>query len=193
MAGHFAVAAAGERHDGGAYLAGVIHGAEDVGRAAAGGDAHEGVYFRKTMVDQILTAEGRTVLRAFDRLQKGGGAAGDEPDDQIRRDAVGRRAFGGIQHAQTAGGSGADVEQPTAAAELPLDEIDAAGDFRQHQGHRFGTAVILLIDEADHFLRREPVDIRRGGIALLGIQFVQFFHGFHLISLFRRIAGGLIS
>ena len=50
-----------------------------------------------------------------------GQPAGDDPHDHLRRRAEGRRALGGVEHAEPAAGAGADVEQPAAGAERRLD------------------------------------------------------------------------
>src|SRR6267154_1758618 len=67
------------------------------------------------------------ILGAFAALYQRLVTAGDDPHDHIRRCAEGRRAFTGVEHAEPAGGSGADVDEPPAPAECLHHEVDGTG------------------------------------------------------------------
>ncbi len=94
-------------------------------------------------------------------------AAGNQADHLLSRDAVGRRAFAGIQDAEPARGAGADVDQP-ALAERCRDGIDRPGDLGQQLADRQRDLLILLIDDAQHLQGRQLVDLDAGRVAGLG-------------------------
>ena len=68
------------------------------------------------------------VLRPLDGLRERGRAAGDHADYLAGRGVERRRAFGGVEHAEPAGGAGAGVDQPAAAAQPVGDDLDGARD-----------------------------------------------------------------
>ena len=68
----------------------------------------------KLMRLQVLLAEFGVVLGPFDGPGQRGRAAGDDADHLARRGVEGRRAFGGVEHAEPAGRAGPAVDQPAA-------------------------------------------------------------------------------
>ena len=91
-------------------LAGVIDRPEDVRRAAAGGDADEHIGGGERDRGEVAGGVLGVVLGPFDGPRQGGRAAGDEADDQPGRGVERRRALGGVEHAEPAGGAGPDVD-----------------------------------------------------------------------------------
>ena len=96
-------------------------------------------------------------------LISAGQSAGDDAHHHLGRRAEGRRALGGVEHAEPAAGAGADVEQPAARAERSLDQVDGAGDVRARAGDRGGHGGVFGADEIHDLERGRGVDGRRCG------------------------------
>jgi len=57
----------------------------------------------------------------------------------------GRRALGGVQHAEPAAGAGSHVQQASARAEGGLDQLDGARDLVAHGADRLGHEPVLRV------------------------------------------------
>ena len=114
----------------GAQAVGFGDRAEHVGRAAAGGDADQHVARGKAAGEEIADADGGIVLGGFGGAAQGGFAAGHDALHHLRRRAEGGRNLGGVEHAETAAGAGADVEEPAAVFDRGDDGVDGASDRR---------------------------------------------------------------
>ena len=110
------------------------------------------------------------IFRAFNRVAESAIASGDESLDQIGRDVEGGRTFGGIEHAETAGGAGADVEETAATLETLDDGVDGAGDVGNLAGDGGGDLGVGGVDELQSIEGGELVDVRGGGMTGLGEQ-----------------------
>ncbi len=95
-------------------------------------------------------------------------AASNQAYHLLGRDAIGGRAFTGIQDAEPARGAGADIDQAPTLAKGCRDGIDRPGDFGQQLAHRQRHLLILLIDDAQHLQGRQLVDFDAGRVAGLG-------------------------
>jgi len=81
--------------------------------------------------------------------------------------------FGGVECAEAAAGSGADIDQAAAVAESGDDGVDGAGDLRQGAGDGCGDSCVFVVDEADDFEGGHAVEISRGGENLFGGESLQ--------------------
>ena len=97
------------------------------GGLTGGGDADQRVFGVEVMAGQRGDGGGGVVLGAFDGVHEGRVAAGKQGDDGVFADAESRAAFDGVQQCQTAGGTGAGVEQPAAGLQFCRDGIGEAG------------------------------------------------------------------
>ena len=111
------------------------------------------------------------------------------PCTSVRRHAEGRRALGGVEHAEPAAGAGADVEQPAAARNRStIMSTAAAIDFRWWS--RPGDAKILGVDQVHDGLCGQGVDVRASRVAFLCRREVPgFLHGAGTI--FPRMTGSV--
>ena len=103
---------------------------EHVGRASAGGDPNQHILRAEAALDEVAGADGRIVLGGFGGVGQRGFAAGDDALHHLGRDAEGRLAFGGVQHAQAAAGACADVKEPAALLHGGHDCVHGARDGR---------------------------------------------------------------
>ena len=127
----------------------------------------------------ILRAERAVVLRTLNGGEHRAAAAGDHRADALRVDRVSRGAFGGVEHAETAGRAAAGIDEPPSALHPRIDAVDRFGDLRADLPDRPGDLLILLIDETHHVERRQTVNVLRGGVALLGGELLHIDHFTH--------------
>ncbi len=81
----------------------------------------------------------RVVLRAFDGVHDRTGPSGHDREHQFGRSAEGWAALRGVEHADTAGGSGADVDQATALRHAGGRGLDRGDDLSEGALHATGT------------------------------------------------------
>ncbi len=89
----------------------------------------------------------------------------------------GGRDLGSVEGAETAAGSGADVDEASALAESGDDDVDGAGDLRKGAADCCGDGCVFAVDEADDFERRHAVEIGGCGENLFGRKTAKI--GFH--------------
>ena len=171
-----AAGAAGHTDGHAAQGLGVLHSADDIGRAAAGGDAHQHILFGVVDLFQILAAQIGIILGPFDGTEDGRGAACDEALHQLRLSGVGGRALDSIEDTQPAGGAGAHVDEPSALLHMAGDDVHGPGDVLGLAADSVGHLVILLIDQPYHLQRGHAVDMGRSFVALLGRDSFEFNH-----------------
>ena len=99
------------------------------------------------------------ILGAFLRSRERLVSAGDDALHHLGIGAVRRRTLGRVEHAESSGGSSADVEEPSAGAERPLGLLDRAGDRHALRRDRIGDGVILGAQQIDDLERRREVDV----------------------------------
>ncbi len=162
------VAVAGEGDGAGAAAAGVFDGGDGERSASAGGDAEYDVVLAGLALLDFGDGQRSVVFAGFG----GGGerlrASGHDVLHGARIGVERGRNFGGVESADAAAGSGADVDEASALAEPGDDDVDGARDLRQGAADRRGDGGIFLIDEAHDFERRHAVEISSGGKVLFG-------------------------
>ena len=79
----------------------------------------------------------------------------------------GRRNLRGVECAQAAAGSGANVDEASTGAERGGHNVDGAGDLRQGAADGGGNGGVFVVDEADDFERGHAVEIGGRGVGLL--------------------------
>jgi hypothetical protein len=112
-----------------------LHRAQHIGRPAAGGNSDQSVFGSETPLGQIAPAVFRIVFRSLGGPRQRRFAAGDDALHQVRRHVERRRTFGGVQNAQPAAGSGADVEQTAAGAQRLHDAVHGFSNLRDLGRH----------------------------------------------------------
>ena len=112
---------------------------------------------------EVLGAELGGVLGVLAGEAERAVAAGDEALDEVGGDGEGGRALRGVEDAEAAAGSGADVEEATAAVEALGDGVDGAGDVGELGTDGGGDGGVLVVDEAEHVERWRA---RRGARSL---------------------------
>ena len=135
---------------------------QHIRRAAAGGDADDRVVRADGQAVHQRLALGFIVLAALHGLAQRPVAPGDIPLHLFRLDAEGGRAFGSVQHAQAAGGARAQINQPSAAPEAGVDEVDGLRDARALRAHGLRDLRVLPVHQRDHFPGGTQIDIARG-------------------------------
>src|SRR5215472_11998672 len=145
---------------------GFVDGAENVGRAAAGGDAAEDVGGSEAASLEIARSDGGIVSGRLGCACKRCLAPCNNSLDEFRRDVKSGRTFRGIQHAESSARPGADVKEAAVRRECRGDGIDRAGDVGQFGGDGVRDFPILVVDHAQHFLGGKTIDTGGGGIGL---------------------------
>src|ERR1035437_3297342 len=95
------------------------------------------------------------------RVAKGGVATGDQALKERGRDGEGWRTLGGVEDAETAAGSGTNVEEATALGEAFGDGVDCGGDCGQFGRDRRSDGRVLVIDNGEHLQGGELIDVFR--------------------------------
>ncbi len=108
------------------------------------------------------------VFDVFDGAAEGGIAAGDEADDHGGIGAEGGRAFGSVEYAQAAGGSGSDVEEAATFGEGLGDEADGLGDGGGLLGDGGDEGGIFTVHKGDGVIDGEGVELGAGGVGEFG-------------------------
>ena len=84
-------------------------------------------------------------------------AARDERDDLPGRRRERGLALGGVERRDPARGPGADIYQPSAAAEGLGDDLDHDDDLARRLGHGRRDGPVLCVHQPDEFARRADV------------------------------------
>ena len=97
-------------------------------------------------------------------------SAGDQTDEERRRHTVGGRDLGGVEHAETSAGAGADVEDPTASLHPRQDVVHEGGYGGDHVRDRISDLVVLVIDVREQLERALllQVIVEGGGLGDVG-------------------------
>ena len=106
------------------FLPGPSQPADDVGRGPRRGNPHERVVGRGPIGGQVAPGALRIVFGVLHGPAQGTVASGDESDHEVERNPEGRGKFRSIRHTEATAGSGADVEEPSAAAHAFDDALD---------------------------------------------------------------------
>jgi len=158
----------GDGHAKSAATIGVANGRENVRSGTAGGETDDGIEFVETEAGEFTTRIGVAVFGAFDGLSDGTAATGDETADEFGGNAEGGRTLGGVEHAETAASTGANVDEATAFLDTRDDGVDGARDRRDFLSDGDGHFVVLVAHELDDLARGHVVEIFGGEVALLG-------------------------
>lgn len=154
-----------------AHSASMSHGTKHVRRAAAGGNANEDIEARRLIEatgKQVYRALFRRVFRAFCRDAKRAVSARDNALHQVARYGKGRRALGGVKHAQPTACTRAYVKEAAALPDARGDCIDGVGNLRNLFRNTGGNSTILVVEDAEHCFGRKGVDVDGPGIASFG-------------------------
>ena len=95
----------------GVLAVGILHGANDVRRTSAGGQANQHIAVAEVKILQVHGALRFVIFHIFHGAENGFMAAGNHPDHLLRTGTESRRTFAGIQDPQAPGGPGANVNQ----------------------------------------------------------------------------------
>ena len=114
----------------GAVTAGVFDGGDGERCASAGGDSDYDVVLAGFLFRHFALAELAGVLAGFGGAVQRFDSAGDYELHGLWIGVKGRRTLGGVECAEAAAGSGADVDQAASFVQGGCDEIDCAGDLR---------------------------------------------------------------
>src|SRR6185503_14307314 len=109
----------------------------------------------------------RRVLGALLGLEDRGKSAGDDPLHLVGVAAEGRRTLARVEDAEPPRGSGADVEQPAAAAKGLLGDLDHTGDGFALRRDSVGDRAILGVYQVDDLEGRCEIDRRRARVPVL--------------------------
>ena len=142
-----------------------MQGADDVGGAAAGGDADECVLLGEACGGEVGCALLGDVFSGFAGFAEGFVAAGHEALDECGRDGEGGWALGGVEDAEAAAGSGSDVEEAAALLEACGDCIDGFGDVGEFGGYGGGDLCVFFVDDAEHVECGKLIDVLGCGVA----------------------------
>ncbi len=106
----------------------------------------------------------------------GGEGFGASGDDEVRSriGVEGGRALDGVEGGDAAAGSGADVDEASAAAESGGDLIDGAGDLGQGAGYGGGDGGVFGVDQVRDFEGGFAVEIVGGLVGLFGAEAAEF-------------------
>ena len=107
------------------------------------------------------------ILGIFDGLKCCISSAGDNADDRVARNTVGRGAFRGVQYTESARGAGADVENPATVFQCVRHCIYALRNRFERLRHSEGDGFVLLVDEPRNFQRAHFINVRAFQIAAL--------------------------
>ena len=152
VGGELRIAIATDADGKGTDALGVFQAADDIGRAAAGGDADQHVALGEVRFFEIFDAEIGAIFGPFDGGREGRVAAGDNADD-LRRIGVERGgAFDGIEHAETTRGAGAGIDQSAAVFKAIGDDIDGLSDGIGLFGNGGGNFSVFGVDELHDLL-----------------------------------------
>jgi len=149
----------------------------DVGCRAAGCDAEDDVFSCQVLCDEIAFASTGVVFGAFLGFEDGRYTAGDDALDELGVGAEGGWDLTGVEHAESAGGAGADVKKPAAEAEAFSDDFHSRGDGRTDFADGVGRLQVLLVHELNLILNGEAVEELRGGVGKLGEEVGPVLHG----------------
>ena len=164
------VAIAGEGDGVGAAAAGVFDGGDGEGSASAGGDAEDDVVLAGLALFHFGDGGGGVVFAGFGGVGEGLGASGHDELHGARVGVESGRDFGGVEGAEAAAGSGADVDEASAVADAGGDDVDGAGDLRQGAADGGGDGGVFVVHQAGDFEGGFVVEIVRRRCDLLGEQ-----------------------
>ena len=122
--------------------------ANHIRRAPGGRQPHHHIDGGEVQRPEIGFAQSFVVFRPFHRFKQRARPAGDQPHHHAVRHAEGRRALGGIQHAQAAAGAGAQINQPPTGLQRRRGQIDRLRDRRQHLFDRLRHLAVFLVKAA---------------------------------------------
>ena len=133
----------------GAAAAGFGETAPDEGRMAAGGKADDHVVrLDRAGFDGASTGVG-IIFGAFDRTPDRLIAAGHDALHEPRRRTEGRRAFAGVEDAETAAGAGAAIEEAAPGGEGADNLVDGPFDVHAFREDLAGEGRVLVEHQAD--------------------------------------------
>ena len=154
---------------------GVGHGAQHVGGAAAGGDAHHQVPGAQMDALHVLPSGLGVVLRPLGGPEHGALSASHHSHHHTGVHRIGRGTLGGVQHAQAARGAAAAVDEPAAVPQGLIGGVHRPGDALQLPLHGQGHLFVLVVDPAHHLQGGNAVNVRGIGVTLLRGQHVQLY------------------
>ena len=129
----------------------VLGGADDVGRAAGGGDADDDVLARGAAAGDVALADLGRVFVHIRGARQSLRAPGHDVLHLLRRGGEGGRALGGVQRGDADRAAGADVDETSAVAEAAGDGVDDLGDLGQRLLDGGGYLGVFMIDDAGDF------------------------------------------
>ena len=155
----------GGRDDAGGERSGCARGlerAEHVRRRAARADADHGVGGTDLERKNVAGAALAVVLGLRLGERRAPRPAGDQRDDDSRRNGEGRLALGRVERGDHPGRSRADVHEAPAAAKSLRDGVDRRCDGRRHRPDGCGNGRVGLVHELDELQRLARLVACRG-------------------------------
>ncbi len=173
--GERGVVIAGDGGGLGSTGAGVFDGADDVGGAAAGGDADDDIFSRGTAAGYVALTDLGRVLVDVGGGGEGLGAAGHNVLDLRGRGGVSWWALRRVEGGDATAGTGTDIDEPASVTEGTGDGIDDDGDL----GERFFNACcylgVFVINNAGDFEGGLGVESFGCGVGGLRREIVEIF------------------
>ena len=158
----------GESDGVGTAAAGVFDGGNGEGSASAGGDTEDDVVFAGFAFLHFRDGGSGVIFTSFGGFCQGLWTAGHHILHGAGTGVEGGGNLGGVEGAETAAGSGADVDETSTLAKAGGDHVDSAGNLRQGAANCDGGGGVLVVDEADDFERGHAVEVGGGGEDLFG-------------------------
>src|SRR5579864_5665784 len=167
------VGIAGEGNGLRATTTGVLDGRNCEWSASAGGNADDDIFLRRLALDHFGAAQFAGIFTGFGFGAESLGPAGNDVLHEAGRSGEGGRNFGSVEGADAPAGAGADVEKPSALAEMGGHEVDGAGDLRQRVLDGGGDFGVFGIDDAGNLEGGLEVEIAGMGVRTFGGQVLQ--------------------
>ncbi len=111
---------------------------------------------------------GGVVFPALAGFAESAVASGDEADDALGGCVEGGGALAGIEDAEAAAGTCADVDEAAAGDEAGLGGFEEGGEGGGGRGHGVVNEFVLFVEEVDALLDGEGVEVGGARVALLG-------------------------
>ncbi len=107
---------------------------------------------------EISLSELRIIFCPFDRLRKRPISSCDEPHDQFGSRIECGRALGRVEHPESAGSAGSDIEQSATLSHMLNDDVDGFRDLSGLGRDSMCDLRILAIDQVDDLTSAQSVD-----------------------------------
>ena len=146
----------------------IFDGGDGEGRASAGRDAYDDIFFCRLLLRDCIAAQLTGVFVGFHGRAQRFWAAGDYELDHARVDVKGGRTFDGVEGGDASAGAGAYVDEASALGERRGNQIDGLRDLPESALHGGRDLGIFSVNDASDFERGLAVEIGGGEVGFLG-------------------------